>query len=164
MRHKGEVMNNELLIPYDIKQLNDDAIEKISYEIRDKYNPKAVSPYELTCNIDVIAQLIQLFSYMSAKCSSEYAIKKLECNVAENKALHELRKNWNESTDGKAPAIDYFKAQAALQVKELKEEANKLETMALNFKAASDSYKERIAAIKYKINAIAIEENGRKQI
>lgn len=151
----------ELITPYEIKSMNDEAIKEEAEKIQALYNPCAISPYQLSENIDVIARMIQLFTYMAAKCKSEYAIKDLECKYAENNALKELRQAWNKDVQGTPPAIDYFKACAANQVKEQRQEADRLETLSMNFKAAADSYKERIAAIKYKINAIAIEE-GRK--
>lgn len=157
-------MEGKLFTPYEIKNMNDEAIKEVVETIQKQYNPKAITPFQLSENIDVIAQMIQFFSYMSAKCKSEYAIKDLECKFAENNALKELRQSWDEKTQGKAPAIDYFKACAANQVKEQRREADRLETLALNFKAAADSYKERIAAIKYKINSIAIEEGRRNGI
>ena len=155
---------NNLLTPYELKNLNEDAVKDLVDQIRQEYNPKAISPYQLSENIDVIAQLIQLFDYMAAKCKSEYAIKDLECKYAENQALKELRQSWDKDVQGTPPAIDYFKACAANQVKEQRKEANKLNEYASNFKAAADSYQERIAAIKYKINAIAIEEGRRNGI
>lgn len=151
----------ELLTPYELKMMDDDQILAHVIKIKGLYNNKAVSPYQLTQNQEIIAYLMQIFIYMSAKCESEYAIKKLECDLAENNALKDLRKAWNESEQGKAPAIDYFKAQAAEKVKEQKRDCLNRKIMASNFKAASEAYKERIAAIKYKIQAIAIEE-GRK--
>ncbi len=153
--------NLSLLTPYELKMMDDDQILAHTIKIKGLYNNKAVSPYQLSQNQEIIAYLMQIFIYMAAKCESEYAIKKLECELAENNALKDLRSSWNEKEQGKAPAIDYFKAQASNNVKEMKQNALNKKIMASNFKAAAESYKERIAAIKYKIQAISIEE-GRK--
>lgn len=153
--------NLPLLTPYEIKAMDDDQILAHVIKVKNCYNNKAVSPYQLSQNQEVIAYLMQIFMYMASKCESEYAIKKLECELAENNALKELRSSWNEKEQGKAPAIDYFKSQAFNKVKDQKQDVLNKKIMASNFKAAAESYKERIAAIKYKIQAISIEE-GRK--
>ena len=155
-------MELELLTPYELKTMDDDQIMAHTIKIKSMYNNQAVSPYQLTENQEIIAYLMQIFLYMASKCESEYALKKLECELEESKTLKDLRQQWNESKDGKAPAIDYFKALAADRVKELKQNVLAKKIMANNFKAAAESYKERIAAIKYKIQAIAIEggKNG----
>lgn len=155
------MMELELLTPYELKTMDDDQIMNHVLKVKSMYNNKAISPYQLTENQEVIAYLMQIFMYMASRCESEYAIKKLECELAENNALKEIRSSWNETEQGKAPAIDFFKAQAANMVKDQKKLCLSKKTMASNFKAAAESYKERIAAIKYKIQAIAIEE-GRK--
>lgn len=149
-----------LISPYDLKKLNEDTVYEITQEIRKEYNPYAVSPFELSCNIEVIAKLIQIYSYMASKCEGEYALKKLDVEFKKNKKLKDLRKSWDESILGKAPAIDYFKAAAANEVKDEFYDALKCKLQADNFKAAAQSYEERIAAIKYKIKSVMYEEKG----
>lgn len=154
-------MGLELLTPYELKTMDDDQILAHVIKVKNMYNSSAVSPYQLSENQEVISYLMQIFIYMASKCESEYAIKKLECELEENNVLKELRSKWDEKTQGKAPAIDYFKSQAFNRVKDQKKDVLNKKIMASNFKAAADAYRERIAAIKYKIQAIAIEE-GRK--
>lgn len=143
--------------PYELRNLSKQDIEKEFYRLRDFYFPNAVSPYQWSENIEVLAQIKTLFSEMQARKEKEYAIKKLEVEFKEAEILKNNRKKWNENLDGKAPSIDYFKAEARLECKNLWEEVFNLKAEAQQFKSVSESYDDRIAAIKYRINAMKIE-------
>lgn len=146
-----------LYSPFEMKRWTEEEIEKEYYEIKKKFDPEAIAPSQLSDNIDALSQIQYLFGEMAARLRKQYALEKLQVEYDEATILKTLRKSWNEKENGKAPAIDVFKAEAKVACKDKWSKVFDLDEQATKFKSAYDSYGERINALKYKINAAKLE-------
>lgn len=144
--------------PFDVKRWTDDEIEKeVSMLIRE-YDPEADTMYMIASNIEVLANINYLYGEMIARLTEDHAMSKLDVDVKEDQAFYKLRKSW--VGDGKAPSIDYFKAQAREITKEDREKVMKKLEMISRFKYSYESYCEKINALKKKMDSIKYEEFG----
>ena len=149
-----------LYSPFDVKRWTDEEIEKEVGTLLKKYNPDANSMYEYAVNIETIANIMYLYGEMVSRLENAYAIKKMEIDFKEAKEIRDMRKQWSDTTDEKAPAMSYFEAAAKVKLEDERQKVLNLQAQAKRFKYAYSSFEEKINALKKKMDAIRFEEFG----
>lgn len=144
--------------PFDVKRWTVEDIEKEVGILTKKYFKNPDSMYEYSNNIEILSNIMYLFGEMISRCNEEFALMKLDVDYEENKEKRDLRKQWIETTNEKAPAMEYFEAAAKVKVKEKRKATLDKKSQAERFRYAYDSYQEKINALKKKMESIKYEE------
>ena len=153
-------MNEKLYLfnPFEIKSINEEALQKMYKQVKDKLvdDPDSMGAY--SHNIEVYANMIYICGEVVARLTKDLVeIKtKIEIDTAINQT--EERTKWTEEHDTKPPAIDYFKALATkISQNDIKLLAEK-ECSLKRFRNAYDSIEHLINALKRKQDSIKYEE------
>lgn len=113
---------------------------------------------DIVFNINLESDLLMIYGEMIARLTDSASLQKLTCDNDEARLMYEFRKKWLDEHDEKAPAIEYFKAQASNQIKLQREIQLKTEAMLTRFKKAYASLETKQNALKKKLDAIKYEE------
>lgn len=150
-----------LYSPYEMKRATPEEIEQEVNRLKGKYIQDAVSMWDISTNIEILANINSLYGAMISRLKQAYIFKKNEVDRKIKINMVSLRQNWNrENPKEKAPAISYFEAQAELLEEEGIKAYIQLNTDLDLFKLAYDSMAERINALKRKQDAIKYEDFG----
>lgn len=156
-------MNEKLYLfnPFNIKNWTNENIKQQLDVLIDKYNTEASTPYEYALNVENLANQLYLIGEMIARLYEDTNLLKSEVENESNLQVYKQRDVWCKTNEGKAPAIDYFKAIASDFVKDKREMLVKKESDLKRFKIAYDSLENKMNAVKKKIEAVRYEEFGR---
>lgn len=142
--------------PFLLKNVSDEEISKTINELCKRYKPSDL-PYEVAYNIEIESDLLMLYGEMIARLTEEASLLKLDANAIEEKAIYQLRNDWEKTNKGKAPAIDYFKAQASEISRFKRKEQMEKESMLKRFVRAYTSVESKQNALKKKLEAMKWE-------
>lgn len=143
--------------PFLLKTATDEELCKEINELAKQYKNGDL-PYEVVFNIELESNLLTIYGEMIARLQENYSLKKLEADSLEAKTIYQLRSDWLKTSTEKAPAIEYFKAQANGICKDVRTEQYKYEAMLTRFKKAYASLESKQNALKKKLEAMKWEQ------
>jgi hypothetical protein len=155
-------MNEKLYLfnPFDIKNWSNEQVKEQLTILIAKYDVDAFTPYQYALNIENLANQMYLIGEMIARLHEAYYINKAELENEESLQVYKQRDGWEQTHEGKAPAMSYFQALASNFVKEKRLALAKLESDLKRFKIAYDSIEAKMNAVKKKLEAVKYEEFG----
>lgn len=147
-----------LFNPFMIKNISNSELQKMYQETYSKLNDEPNSLYDYAHNIEVYANLM----YICGECIARFTreIISLKSKIEIDTSIHttDERKNWDKETNGKPPAMDYFKALATRMSKEDIDKLADKECFLKRFKNAYSTIEEKMNSLKKKMDAIKFEE------
>lgn len=161
-------MNNQknekyfLFNPFNIKSINEFELKNLYDEVFKELLPECNTMYEYSHNIEVYANLNYIIGEIIARLKEDVITLKTQIEVDRAINTTNQRINWNTERDGKAPALDYFKA---LATRLSQNDINKLAKKEGNLERFKNTYKtieEKINALKKRQQAICYEEFNEK--
>jgi len=148
-----------LFNPWQIRRWTEEEICQQVNELIKGYNPEADTMYEISQDIEIISDIQYLYGEMIARLGDETAKLKLKIDSKENKEKVRTRKNWVEDhPKEKAPAMDYFQAEAEEIVRDEREKQLDKVSDLTRFKYAYESMEQKMNALKKKLESIKFEE------
>ncbi len=148
-----------LFNPWQIKRWTEEEIQIQVIKLIEKYDPHGDTMYQMSLNIEVMANIKYLFGEMIARLTREYGKMKLDCDNKENKAITIERRKWVKENPGeKVPAMSFFEAKASESVEEERDRVQEKYGDLIRFKEASENYSDIMNAIKKKMEAVKFEE------
>ena len=147
-----------LFNPFQIKDWDDDQIKDQVNALITKYDNGADTMYQLSMNVEILANINYLYGEKIARLTKKLALKKLDTDSKEAKQVYFSRKEWAKENTEKAPAMSYFEAKASEFVKEDREKQFEIQSDLTRFKYAYDSIENKMNAIKKKMESIKFEE------
>ncbi len=145
-----------LFNPFMLETVGDDELSKQINIIASKYR-RGETAYDVVFNINLESDLLTIYGEFIARFQEEYSLTKLEADNLVAKATYNLRKDWNNVSKEKPPAMSYFEAQAEDNVKSIREKQFKLESQLTRFKKAYSSLETKQNALKKKLEAMRYE-------
>lgn len=147
-----------LFNPFIVENYKDEELATVYAELHKSIDNNAVSPYDVAKNIEVYANMNYLIGEIIARVSEEYIGLKNNIEIEKSKYMYNQRKQWNETTSEKAPAMSYFEALATEYRKNDINRLAHLDSKLKRFKNAYDSIENKMNAIKKKLDAMKYEE------
>lgn len=152
-------MDKEYLFnPFNIKNINEYELQALYKQVFSELNEECNTMWELSHNIEVYSNLNYIVGEIIARLKEDVITLKTQIEIDKAIKTTEERMNWNIEVDGKAPALDYFKA---LATRFSQDNINKLAKKEGNLERFKNTYKtieEKINALKKKQEAIKFEE------
>jgi len=151
-----------LFNPFNIKNINEYELKNLYDEVFKELLDQCNTMYEYSHNIEVYANLNYIIGEIIARLKEDVITLKTKIEI--NKAIKttEERINWNTELDGKAPALDYFKALATRMCQDDINLLAKKEGNLERFKNTYRTIEEKINSLKKRQEAIKFEEFGDK--
>lgn len=143
--------------PFTIKDSTNDELRDAYGDLHSRIDPDAETPYQIARNIEVYANLNFIVVEMIARYTEEVNLLKADIQSREAREVYIQRKAWIENEDEKAPAMDYFKAQARDMLRVEYVNLAKMESNLRRFKGAYDSIEAKQNAMKKLIDGIKYE-------
>lgn len=158
------VINGEkvyMYSPFQAKRWTEEEIEIEVMDLIKQYKNGADSMWDLSNNIEIIANINYLYGEIISRKENDLAMIKLEADTEEAKAIVQLRRSYIAENPGeKTPAMSYFEARAEDLVKDKRVKQSKLKAELSRFKYAYDAMDSKMNAVKKKQEAIKYEEFG----
>lgn len=146
-----------LFNPFLLQTASDEELSQTINELAQKYKYSDMV-YDIAFNINLESDLLMIYGEFISRLTESYLLKKLQCDNKEAQRVYELRKEWVDNNNDKAPSIEYFKAQASNEIKEERASQLKDESMLTRFKKAYSSLESKQNALKKKLEVIKYEE------
>lgn len=143
--------------PFTIQNADSKKIADTYSNLQKEIIENADTGFLISKNIEIYANMNYLIGEMIARIQQEYDTLKTEISIAENKQVYLKRKEWQENTTEKAPAMSYFEAMAKECVKDDSKRLAELGARLFRFKKAYESIDSKQNALKKKIEAIRYE-------
>ena len=143
--------------PFTIQNADSKQIADTYENLQNELTENAETGFEISKNIEIYANMNYLIGEMIARIQQEYDLLKTEISITENKQMYMHRKQWQETQEGKPPAMSYFEAMANEFVKDDKKKLAELGARLFRFKKAYESIDSKQNALKKKIEAIRYE-------
>lgn len=156
------IQNERLYLfnPFKIKEWTNDQIKEQYGTLLENYDTEADTMVGLSVNAENLANQLYIIGEMIARLTEEVNILKAEVRNKESLAVYEERKKWEQTHDGKTPAIAYFEAIASNLTKDSRIELAKRESDLKRFKMAYESIEAKMNAVKKRMESIRYEEFG----
>lgn len=153
------MINEKLYLfnPFQLPTLKDEEIEAEVINLIKQFVENADTPYEISKNIEIYANLKYFYGEMLSRYTKRHADKELVNNNNEKLETHKLRAEWSKTRVEKAPAISYFEALANKKYEKDRFKENELLEWKTRFRNASDAIEEKMNALKKTIEAMKYE-------
>lgn len=145
-----------LFNPFLLKTSDDEELSNLITALAGQYRQSDLIQ-DVVFNINLEADLLTIYGEFIARLQEDYSLTRLEADNDEAKKIYELRSEWKNLNDEKAPSIDYFKAQASEFVKDKRDKQYKCEAMLTRFKKAYNSLESKQNALKKKLEVFKYE-------
>ena len=149
-----------LFSPFDIKDWDYDEVHARYKYLQSKVYDNPISPYEVACNIENLANQNYLLGEMVARFDYEVSMFKAKIDKDYAVKVYEERDKWMVEHDSKPPAMAYFEALAEGNIFELRRELAAKQSDLKRFKIAYDSIENIMNAAKKKLEAMRHEEGN----
>lgn len=146
-----------LFNPFMLKTCSDEELSKQINLLADNYIYDSDLAPDIVFNINLESDLLTIYGEFIARLTERVLLIKLDADRVEDKAVFELRNDWVKTNDGKAPNLDYFKAQASAVVEDKRKKQYEYQAMLERFKKAYDSLETKQNALKKKLELIKYE-------
>ena len=143
--------------PFDLPNATQEQLTNEVKKLIDAIDENADTPVTLSENVLIYSQLLYLYGEIRVRCQKAYSMVKLENKNKELILLNDIKDEWSKDHDGKAPTAKYFEAKVALQMKEDRLKEIKCAEQVERFDNAYDATKEKMNAVKRKIDSIRYE-------
>ena len=147
-----------LFNPFNIKNISENELKDLYTEVFTDLLEECNTMWEFSHNIEVYANLNYIIGEIIARLKEDVITLKTQIEVDKAINTTNQRINWNTERDGKAPALDYFKA---LATRLSQNDINKLAKKEGNLERFKNTYKtieEKINALKRRQESIKYEE------
>lgn len=146
--------------PFNLKNWKNEEIKNQLDILIQKYDADADTMMGLALNAENLTNQLSLIGEMIARLTEEVNLLDAEVKKELSIEIYMSRIEWAKQNDGKAPAIDYFKAIAQQKVADKSNILAKKESDLKRFKIAFEAMQEKINAVKRKMDAVKFESMG----
>lgn len=143
--------------PFDLQNATQEQLTEEVKNLIDQIKEDADTPLDLSDNVLVYSKLLYLYGEIIVRCEKAYSLIKLENKNKELVLANDLKDQWQKEHEGKAPNAKYFDAKVALEMKEDKLKEIRRAEQVDRFRNAYDATKEKMNAVKRKIDSIRYE-------
>jgi hypothetical protein len=145
-----------LFNPFMLENVGDEELSRQIDIIASRFK-RGETPYDVAFNIQLESDLLMIYGEFIARFQESYSLTKLEADNMVAKLTYNLRKDWNNVSKEKAPAMSFFEAQAEDNAKSLREKQYRLDSQLTRFKKAYSSLETKQNALKKKLEAMRYE-------
>lgn len=155
-------MNEKLYLfnPFNIKKWTDEEISQQIDMLNEKYNNDANTLYEYALNVENLANQMYIIGEMKSRFYEKKTVLKAEVTNEENLQVYKQRDVWEETHEGKVPAMSYFQSMASDFVKDKRIILAQDEADYIRWSTAYESIEAKMNAVKKKMEAVKYEEFG----